>query len=218
MAGVSIRFGDRVLLRDAHLDVSPGESVSIQGRSGSGKTSFLHALCGVTLPAAGSIVIADQEITTMRQSQRDDLRLRHVGMVFQFSELIPELRALENVALPARFLGIGKYDAERMARQLLEELQIDHLAHEATNNLSGGERQRFAIARALIMRPQLIVADEPTGALDDATASIVLGVLMNEATARGAAVVVATHDEVCAARADRHIKIVDQGFVEASSG
>jgi len=195
----------RRVLQDVSLEVAAGEVVAVLGRSGSGKSTLLHLIGALDRPDAGQILLAAQELTTQRPRALARTRLRHVGFVFQSFHLIEELTGAENVALPARLPGAPAGGARR-ARELIEELGLEDVAAHRPHELSGGEQQRFAIARALVNDPELVLADEPTGNLDPQNASAVLGLLRGLS---GRAVVIVTHEMQSAAIADRVLTLQD---------
>jgi ABC-type lipoprotein export system ATPase subunit len=203
----------RRVLDGADLRVDEGEVVAVLGRSGSGKSTLLHLLGGLDRPDAGEIVLAGHDITQMGARRLARARLRHIGFVFQSFHLVEELSGAENVLLPARLPGAPS-GGERRAQRLIGELGLtgvaDHLPHE----LSGGEQQRFAIARALVNDPDLVLADEPTGNLDAENGQAVLG-LLRELGARG--VVLVTHEPDAAAIADRVLRL-DAGRLDHDDG
>ncbi len=199
--------GSRRVLDGLDLDVEPGELVVVSGRSGSGKSTLLQILGGLDWPEAGTVELAGRPLEARRDAAGAGLRLRYVGFVFQAFHLVPELTGRENVELPTRLRGAAPGGAER-ARRLVSDLGLDPVADHRPHELSGGEQQRFAIARALVNDPRLVLADEPTGNLDSAAGEAVLDLL--RAMAAGArAVVLVTHDAPTAARADRHVRLED---------
>jgi lipoprotein-releasing system ATP-binding protein len=188
--------GPRTLevLRGVDLDVYPGEMVGLVGPSGSGKSSLLHAAGLLEQPTAGSIHIDGEDCSALSDRARTRIRLREIGFVYQFHHLLPELSALDNVALPQMIAGRARASAEKRARSLLVELGLgERLTHQPAQ-LSGGEQQRVALARALANHPRLLFCDEPTGNLDPATSLAVFRSLHDLARNRGAAAVVATHN------------------------
>jgi ABC-type lipoprotein export system ATPase subunit len=190
---------ERRILDGVSLGVEAGEVVAVLGRSGSGKSTLLHLLGGLDRPDGGQIVLAGNDITRQRPRALAKTRLRHVGFVFQAFHLIEELSGEENVLLPARLPGAGR-DGERRARRLIGELGLTEIAGRRPHELSGGEQQRLAIARALVNDPELVLADEPTGNLDQENGATVLALLRN---LRRRAVVIVTHEPEAAAIADR---------------
>ena len=197
----------RVVLDGVDLDVAGGELVAVLGRSGSGKSTLLHLLGGLDRADAGSISIAGQPIAQADDRALARVRLRWVGFVFQSFALVEELSGEENVLLPTRLPGAPAGGAAR-ARRLIDELGVRDVAARAPHELSGGEQQRFAIARALVNDPVLVLADEPTGNLDTAAAAGVLGLLRGLSN-EGRAILVVTHERDATAAADRVLELVD---------
>jgi ABC-type lipoprotein export system ATPase subunit len=195
----------RRVLDGVALEVDAGEVVAVLGRSGSGKSTLLHLLGGLDRADGGRIVLAGQEITTQSSRALARTRLRHVGFVFQAFHLIEELSGEENVLLPARLPGAAR-GGERRARRLIGELGLTEIAGRRPHELSGGEQQRLAIARALVNDPELVLADEPTGNLDQENGATVLALLRN---LRRRAVVIVTHEPEAAAIADRVLHLED---------
>jgi ABC-type lipoprotein export system ATPase subunit len=197
--------GARRVLNDVSLQVDAAEVVAVLGRSGSGKSTLLHLLGGLDAPDAGQIVLAGQDMTKQRPRALARARLRHIGFVFQSFHLIEELSGEENVLLPARLPGALR-GGEQRARRLIAELGLTDIAGRRPHELSGGEQQRLAIARALVNDPELVLADEPTGNLDQDNGATVLALLRN-LTRR--AVVIVTHEPEAAAIADRVLHLRD---------
>ncbi|WP_271220068.1 ABC transporter ATP-binding protein [Streptosporangium carneum] len=189
------------------LHVRRGESVVLCGPSGTGKTTLLTCVLGLTRPDTGHIYVAGKNITDMSSRQLALYRRKHVGMVFQFGELLPELSPPENVALAALLAGVDRKTAYDSAERLLSELGVP-LGQTPTAYLSGGERQRTAVARALITNPPLLLADEPTGALDRNTRDSVADLIFELPRKQNCALLVVTHDESLARRADRRFDLV----------
>jgi putative ABC transport system ATP-binding protein len=208
--GVSRRYqtGDQVVhaLDDVDLAVCPGEFVALMGRSGSGKSTLLHILGGVDRPDRGEVSLEGRAIAKMRDAELAALRRRRIGFVFQFFSLIPTLTVVENVAFPLTIDGAP--NAMERARAALASVHLDHRERHRPALLSGGEQQRAAIARALVIQPAIVLADEPTGNLDSATGGEVLD-LLQSAAEEGHTVIVATHDDSAAARADRVLRMSD---------
>jgi ABC-type lipoprotein export system ATPase subunit len=196
-------------LSDVSLILRPREIVALVGRSGSGKTTLLNLLGTLDRPTSGSISIAGVEVQSMPERDLLPLRRETLGFVFQFFNLLPHLTALENATLPLWLAGRRGADATRRARELLEAVDLGAKAQRAAGRLSGGEMQRVAIARALAMKPAVVLADEPTGNLDEANAETVLALLARLVRDEGAALVLATHSEAVAAAADRTVRLVD---------
>lgn len=196
------RAGRRVL-DGVGLSVDAGEVVAVLGRSGSGKSTLLHLLGGLDTPDSGDIAVAGERLTGRRPRALARLRLRHIGFVFQQFQLIDECTGMENVLLPTRLPGAPRGGARRAAR-LVEELGLTAVAGHRPHQLSGGEQQRFALARALVNDPELVLADEPTGSLDAVSGAIVLDLLRG---LRDRAVVIVTHEPDAAAIADRVLRL-----------
>jgi putative ABC transport system ATP-binding protein len=195
-------------LRGAGLRLERGEFVALVGPSGCGKSTFLNVVAGLEPADGGTIAVAGHELLSMREDELARMRRKHVGMVFQFFELIETMTARENVALAALAGGASRRQADDRARDLLDLLGLLDKASAAPSTLSGGQRQRLAIARALANEPTLLLADEPTGALDSAGASDVLD-LFARLNARGQTILVVTHDAAVAAAADRIVRMRD---------
>ncbi|HWE59257.1 MAG TPA: ABC transporter ATP-binding protein [Solirubrobacteraceae bacterium] len=198
----------RRVLDGADLRVHSDEVVAVLGRSGSGKSTLLHLLGGLDAPDDGQITVAGERLTGRSSRALSRIRLRHIGFVFQQFQLIDELSGLENVLVPTRLPGAPSGGARRAAK-LIDELGLTRVAGHRPHELSGGEQQRFAIARALVNGPELILADEPTGSLDQGNGAIVLELLAN---LRGRAVVLVTHEPGAAAIADRVLSL-DSGLL-----
>jgi lipoprotein-releasing system ATP-binding protein len=177
------------------------------GQSGSGKTTLLHLLCGMLQPTAGDISIQGQNLVTMTERERDAFRGRHFGIVFQKSHFVQSLTVLENLAIPAFLLGEA-FDPQE-AQALLDRLGIGHKAHDRPRDLSMGEQQRAGIARALIHKPDIVLADEPTSALDDQSTQAVVALLEEQAQTLGATLVIVTHDQRLKDRYERRIELTD---------
>jgi len=203
----------RRVLEDVSLDVEAGELVAVLGRSGSGKSTLLHLLGGLDRADGGRIVLAGEDLTTQRPRALARTRLNHIGFVFQSFHLIEELSGAENVLLPARLPG-ARAGGELRGRRLIADLGLDQISNRRPHELSGGEQQRFAIARALVNDPELVLADEPTGNLDQENGSAVLSLLRSLAAQ---AVVLVTHEPQAAAVADRVLRLED-GRLSAATG
>ncbi|ANW20333.1 ABC transporter ATP-binding protein [Streptomyces clavuligerus] len=215
VSGLCYRVGERTLLDEVDLSVAPGESVAVTGPSGSGKSTLLMCILGLVKPQAGTIVAGGREITGLGSAQLAKVRRETLGMVFQFGELLPELSPVENVALPVLLDGGDHRAAYRRAEELLDELGVP-VGSTPTGMLSGGERQRTAVARALITEPDVLLADEPTGALDPEAKEGMARLLFTSARDRGCALLLVTHDPTVAGRADRHHQL--RGGVLAEAG
>jgi putative ABC transport system ATP-binding protein len=196
-------------LRGADLTIATGEIVAVMGPSGSGKSTLLHCLAGILVPDAGEIWVGDERIDTLDETRRSELRRRRFGFVFQFGQLVPELTAEENVALPLLLGGVRRDRALPQAREWLDRLGLDGLYARRSGELSGGQAQRVALARALAGGPQVLFADEPTGALDSITGEQVMDLLVDLARERGTTVVLVTHEARVAAYADREVIVRD---------
>jgi len=197
----------RHVLKDAGLAVEEGEFLAIRGRSGSGKSTILNLIAGIDHPSAGDVFVAGACLNRLTARESTLFRRDHVGFVFQFFNLIPTLTVLENVRLPAELAG-GAAAAGR-AEELLERVGLGDRRHSFPDRLSGGEQQRVAIARALVRDPRLILADEPTGNLDDATGATVMELLVSATRDGGRTLILVTHSREVAARADRVLTIED---------
>ncbi|HEY0001610.1 MAG TPA: ABC transporter ATP-binding protein [Actinoplanes sp.] len=206
---VAYSFGATPALRGADLTVTPGEIVAVMGPSGSGKSTLLHCLAGILVPDQGEIHVGDQRIDTLDEAGRSELRRDRFGFVFQFGQLVPELTAAENVALPLLLSGVRRQPALHRAGEWFDRLGLDGLQRRRSGELSGGQAQRVALARALVAGPEVLFADEPTGALDSLTGEQVMDLLVGAARARGTTVVLVTHEARIAAYADREIMVRD---------
>ena len=201
-------------LRGVELELTPGEFVAVMGPSGCGKSTLLSLIAGVDTPSAGQIVVAGLRVSDMDEDERARMRRRHIGFVFQFFNLLEGMSALENVVVASVIAGARRKTAEASARDLLDLLGLAEKAEHAPGVLSGGQRQRLAIARALVNGPTLLIADEPTGALDSAGALEVLE-LFRRLHARGQTILLVTHDRQVAEAADRIVSMRD-GRIEAA--
>ncbi|MXG91584.1 ABC transporter ATP-binding protein [Nocardioides flavescens] len=206
-------FGATPALRGVDVAIAPGEQVAVTGPSGSGKSTLLHCLAGVTSPDSGFVSLAGHRLDSLSEHQRTRVRRVRIGLVLQFGQLVPDLTAVENVALPLLLEGRRRPDAEQAARGWLERLGVGDRADVRPLELSGGEQQRVAIARGLVTSPDVVLADEPTGALDTVTGEQALQVLVEATRETGAALVVVTHDHRVAAHMERGIALRD-GRVE----
>ncbi len=203
-------------VRDVSFRVEQGEWVTVVGPSGSGKSTLLNLITGLDHPTSGSVIVAGADLTALGEDALASWRARHVGIVFQFFQLLPTLTALENVLLPMALAG-RKGDRRADARALLAAVGVGDVADHLPGELSGGEQQRVAIARALANEPPLLVADEPTGNLDAASGGAVLDLLVGY-WRRGGTLVTVTHDPAVAARAPRVLTMADGEIVESQSG
>jgi putative ABC transport system ATP-binding protein len=207
--GVARSFGSTHALRGADVDIAAGEIVAIMGPSGSGKSTLLHCLAGILTPDAGEVWFDGIRLDQLGDRQRTELRRQRFGFVFQFGQLVPELAAVENVALPLLLEGRHRADALAEAAPWFERLGLDGLESRRPGELSGGEAQRVALARALVTQPDVIFADEPTGSLDSLAGEVVMDLLVDSAREQHATVLVVTHEPRVAAYADREVVVRD---------
>ena len=214
---VHLSFGPTPALRGASLAVQRGEILAVMGPSGSGKSTLLHCLAGILVPAEGEISFAGARVDELSEEQRSKLRRDHFGFVFQFGQLVPELSAEENVALPLLLGGLRRNEALARARDWLGRLDLAGFEQRRSGELSGGQAQRVALARGLVANPQVVFADEPTGSLDSLTGEHVMELLVGAAREQGTTVVLVTHDARWAAYADREV-VVRDGKATALTG
>jgi len=214
---VVLSFGETPALRGATLTAGPGEILAIMGPSGSGKSTLLHCLAGILVPASGEILFDGRRVDTMSETGRSTLRRERFGFVFQFGQLVPELTAEENVALPLLLGGTRRAAALAKARDWFGRLGLDGLAQRRSGELSGGQAQRVALARGLVAGPEVLFADEPTGSLDSLTGEQVMNLLVGAAREQGTTVILVTHEPRVAAYADREV-IVRDGKVSTLTG
>jgi len=214
----SYQEGDRThaVLDGAHLRVMAGERVAILGPSGSGKSTLLNLISGIDLPDGGSVRVGDVDLTALDEVERTRFRRRHIGFVFQFFNLLPTLTVLENLLLPLELKGAVSDAATGRARALLERVGLAARADAFPDRLSGGEQQRVALARALAHEPDLVLADEPTGNLDEDMAAQVADLLAELTGAQRATLLVVTHSRVLAARMDRVFRLDHGRLLEES--
>ena len=198
------------VLLDVNLTVRAGEKIAIVGASGSGKSTLLHCMGGLDMPTSGQVIIEEEDISRINEARRCRLRNRNLGFIYQFHHLLPEFTAQENVAMPALIRGVSPRQAMLQARLLLEKVGMTRRLHHKPAELSGGERQRAAIVRAIINEPRCILADEPTGNLDRATAEQAIQVLLRLNNEYGTSLVVVTHDMALAEKMDK-IYTIDNG-------
>ncbi|QHC31956.1 ABC transporter ATP-binding protein [Streptomyces sp. HF10] len=215
ISGLDYEIGGRKLLSALELTVRSGESVAVTGPSGSGKSTLLSLILGLVRAPAGRILVAGEDVAALPGGKLARWRQRHMGMVFQFGELLPELSPVENVALPALLAGENRGEAFSRGRELLAGLGVP-VDGALTADLSGGERQRTAVARALMSEPSLLLADEPTGALDEQARDQVADVLFDAPRRRGCGLLVVTHDASVAERADRVLRLGQGRLVDAT--
>jgi putative ABC transport system ATP-binding protein len=207
-----LSFGETPALRGASLSVKRGEIVAVMGPSGSGKSTLLHCLAGILVPESGEVCFDGRRLDTMREAERSRLRRDRFGFVFQFGQLVPELTAEENIALPLLLGGMRRDEALQEARGWLGRLELEGMERHRTGEMSGGQSQRVALARGLVARPDVLFADEPTGSLDSLNGELVMGLLTRAAREQGSTVLLVTHEARVAAYADREV-IVRDGLV-----
>jgi lipoprotein-releasing system ATP-binding protein len=203
------RFGDLEVLHGVSLEVKRGEIVSIVGASGAGKTTLLQIIGSLLRADSGEVVIDGINLSTLTEDALSVFRNRHIGFIFQSYHLLPEFTALENVMMPMLIAGGRRSDAELRARELLGVVGMSHREEHKPEALSGGEQQRVAIARALMMRPSVILADEPTGNLDSTTREEIERLFVELRDTMGQTFIIVTHDEALAAKSDRTIRMGD---------
>jgi putative ABC transport system ATP-binding protein len=207
--GVDLSYGAHPAVRGARLTVDRGEVAVITGQSGSGKSSLLYCLAGVLPAERGQVRFEGRSLRDLDDEEISRLRRERFGFVFQYGELLPELTVEENTALPLRLAGMRKKPALEAAGEVLGRLGLDGLRERRPSQVSGGQCQRVAVARALVHRPAVVFADEPTGSLDSANAAAVLEEFLGLARSQGTAVVLVTHDPAVAAQADTHYAMSD---------
>jgi len=213
--GKTVRSGssDLVILRDVHLEVRAGEALAIVGASGSGKSTLLAILAGLDTPTTGSVTLDGASLFALDEDARAELRGRAVGFVFQSFQLLPALTALENVMLPLELAG--RADAEDAARAMLERVGLAGRLGHYPKHLSGGEQQRVALARAFVVRPKLLLADEPTGSLDAASGEAVIELIFELNRGSGTTLIMVTHDEQLAQRCGRVVRLAAGRIAES---
>jgi putative ABC transport system ATP-binding protein len=207
--GVSLAFGDTQALAEVSFALRPGERIALMGPSGCGKSTLLHCLAGVLVPDRGEVRLGGEPFSARRDAERSRTRLRDLGIVFQFGDLVPELTLQENVMLPLLLLGHSRSAAGERAARLLAEVGVAAEADRRAGMVSGGQAQRAAVARALVHEPRFVLADEPTGALDSTTAEEVLDVIVSMTQRLGAGLLVVTHDNLVASQLDQLVTMRD---------
>lgn len=206
-------FGTLEVLKGVHLCVQQGEILAIVGKSGAGKTTLLQILGTLDRPTSGQVFINGQDVFRLSEKDLATFRNRHIGFIFQFHQLLPEFTALENVMMPALISGASRAKSKQRAEQLLTELGLQERLHHKPNALSGGEKQRVAAARALMMSPAVILADEPTGSLDEANKQELNRLLLHLREQYGQTIIIVTHDKDLTSIADRVVEMVDGGIM-----
>ncbi len=207
--GLEVAYGPTQALDGVDVSIAAGEVVAVVGASGSGKSTLLHCLAGLRVPDRGRVVFEGVDLAELGDHGRSRIRLRSMGVVFQFGELLPELTLAENVAIPLWVTGHRRVESVASAQVHLDALGIGHLAGRYPGDVSGGERQRAAIARSLVHRPSVLFADEPTGSLDSVNAENVMEILIAQAREQNTAVVLVTHEPRYAERCDRSLHVLD---------
>jgi putative ABC transport system ATP-binding protein len=206
---IELSFGETPALRGATFSAGPGEIVAVMGPSGSGKTTLLHCLAGILVPSAGEVRFDGMRVDPLPETRRSQLRRDSFGFVFQFGQLVPELTAVENVALPLLLAGQRRRPAIAAAREWFDRLGLVGMEDRRSGELSGGQAQRVALARGLISRPRVLFADEPTGSLDSLTGEQVMELMVAAVREQGTTVVLVTHEARVAAYADREVIVRD---------
>ena len=205
------------VLRGVSTRIARGETVAITGPSGSGKTTLLYCLSGLEFPQQGRVELLGRDVAGMARDELSDLRLRHIGFVFQSADLVPELTLSQNIALPLELAGCVRRVVRERVAELVDVLGLTECEDRRPAQVSGGQAQRAAVGRALSARPALIFADEPTGALDSANRDVVLDLLLTQVRELGASLVTVTHDEKVAERFGRRVQLAD-GLILSDSG
>ncbi|MET8975583.1 ABC transporter ATP-binding protein [Streptomyces sp. NPDC004539] len=211
LAGLGLvkKYGSTVALDGVDVQIQERDSLAVMGPSGSGKSTLLHTLAGIVRPDSGTVLLRGESIERLGENRLSALRRKRFGFVFQFGQLLPELPAEENVALPLMLEGVPRKQAVERARRWFAPLGLEGLEARRPGALSGGQAQRVAIARALVIEPDVVFADEPTGALDQRTSTEVITLLTSVTRAQGAALVMVTHDPDVAAHCDRILQVRD---------
>ena len=215
--GLGKRYAERWVLSGIDLDLEPSDRLAILGPSGCGKTTLLNLLGGLDRPDEGCVMLENQDLTNITPSERSRIRRERIGTIFQFFHLIPTLTASENIELPLQLLGWSDSKIQERVQTLLASIGLEARAHAWAHELSGGEQQRIAVARALASKPAVLLADEPTGNLDQASGLNILGLLSKLATQESTALVMVTHSEVAAKTCQKILRLVDgkmQGSIE----
>ncbi|MEV8435151.1 ABC transporter ATP-binding protein [Streptomyces chartreusis] len=205
-------------LRGATVELRPGEILAVTGASGSGKSTLLHCLAGIVRPDSGAVTYGGERLDQLPERRLSELRRTEFGVVFQFGQLIPELTALDNVALPLLLGGARRQEAQASAGEWLERFGVRGQEELRPGEMSGGQAQRVALARALVTGPKVVFADEPTGALDSLASEQVMSALTHTARESGTAVLLITHDAQVAAYADREVRLADGAVLPLEVG
>jgi len=211
---LSVRFGSTDALVGLSIEIQAGEFVAVVGSSGSGKSTLLQCLAGIVRPTSGSVLVNGERMERWSDRARSEWRLSNIGLVFQFGDLLPELSLLDNVRLPLLLAGGDVHAAAGRANDVLDRLGVLGVADRRPGQVSGGQLQRAAVARALVHSPAVVLADEPTGALDTTTGQLVLEALLEAARERGSAVVLVTHEARLSSYCDREIVMQDGSIVQ----
>lgn len=209
LTNITKSFGSLQVLKGVDLEIHRGEVVSIIGPSGAGKTTLLQIMGTLDRPDGGSVLFDGVAVEAMKERELSAFRNRHIGFVFQFHQLLPEFTALENVMIPAFIGGVERREAEAQAMELLQLMGLGDRAQHKPNELSGGEKQRVAVARALINKPDVVLADEPSGSLDSHNKEELYRLIFDLRNRLGQTFVIVTHDEALAQMTDRTIHIID---------
>lgn len=207
-------FGTLEVLKGVNLHVAPGEIVSIMGKSGAGKTTLLQLIGTLDKPNSGCIVIDGTDVSALNDRRLSQFRNQHIGFVFQFHQLLPEFTAIENVMMPALIAGKGFKEAEKDAKELLDYLNLSDRTKHRPSEMSGGEKQRVAVARALINRPSIVLADEPSGSLDSQNKQELHRLFQEIRQNFGQTILIVTHDEALAGLSDRVIRMQDGTIID----
>ncbi len=215
IAGLIRSFGNTRVLDGVDLSIATGECVALVGRSGAGKSTLLHLLAGIDAPDAGHVRYDELDLTALDEDRRTAFRRQHLGLVFQSYNLVPSLSALDNLRLPLELNGMSARAARIEAAAMLQRLDLSELAERYADQLSGGQQQRVAVARALVHKPSVLLADEPTGSLDADNAAAVMRLLIGACRERGASLVIATHAQEVMGQADRLLRIEAGRLVDA---
>ncbi len=215
ITGLTRSFGTTRVLDGVDLGIAPGECVALVGRSGAGKSTLLHLLAGIDAPDAGHVRYDEIDLTALDEDRRTAFRGQHLGLVFQSYNLVPSLTALDNLRLPLELNGMTAREARVEAIAMLARLDLSELSERYADQLSGGQQQRVAVARALVHKPTVLLADEPTGSLDADNAAAVMRLLIGACRERGASLVIATHAQEVMGQADRLLRIESGRLVDA---